>query len=154
VPSVTLARYSERVVNPMPIKPENLARYPADWPDIRNRILARAKMRCEICGLANGAIGQRDMQGIFRELSPAEAEIALIDGEKVIKVVLTIAHLDHTPENCADENLRAMCQQCHNRYDVNHRCDSRKVIAGQIPLFSVPSVPSARYPERVVNPEP
>jgi hypothetical protein len=36
-------------------------------------------------------------------------------------VVLTVAHLDHTPENCADDNLKAMCQRCHNRYDMPKR---------------------------------
>jgi hypothetical protein len=35
-------------------------------------------------------------------------------------VVLTVAHLDHQPENCADDNLKAMCQRCHLRYDVPH----------------------------------
>ena len=31
----------------MPIKPENRHRYPADWKDIRQRILTRAGYRCE-----------------------------------------------------------------------------------------------------------
>ena len=31
----------------MPIKPENRSRYPADWPEVRERILARAGYRCE-----------------------------------------------------------------------------------------------------------
>jgi hypothetical protein len=35
--------------------------------------------------------------------------------------VLTVAHLDHTPENCADENLKALCQRCHNTYDMPMR---------------------------------
>jgi 5-methylcytosine-specific restriction endonuclease McrA len=36
---------------------------------------------------------------------------------RMTDVVLTIAHLDHQPENCAPENLRAWCQRCHLRYD-------------------------------------
>jgi hypothetical protein len=33
-------------------------------------------------------------------------------------VVLTVAHLgDPSPENCAEDNLKAMCQRCHLRYD-------------------------------------
>lgn len=36
-------------------------------------------------------------------------------------IVLTTAHLDHRPENCADDNLKALCQQCHNRYDAPMR---------------------------------
>ena len=41
-------------------------------------------------------------------------------------IVLTIAHLDHTPENCSDDNLKALCQRCHNRYDAEHRKQTRK----------------------------
>lgn len=36
-------------------------------------------------------------------------------------IVLTVAHLDHTPENCDDANLLHMCQGCHNRYDAPMR---------------------------------
>lgn len=38
-----------------------------------------------------------------------------------VRVVLTVAHLDHTPENNDPTNLRAFCQFCHNRYDRAHR---------------------------------
>jgi glyoxylase-like metal-dependent hydrolase (beta-lactamase superfamily II) len=44
----------------------------------------------------------------------------LADGDKVTYIVLTIAHLDHTPENCADDNLKALCQRCHLAYDHDH----------------------------------
>ncbi|MES1977541.1 MAG: hypothetical protein V4451_05860 [Pseudomonadota bacterium] len=39
---------------------------------------------------------------------------------KLIKIVLTIAHLDHTPENCDPANLRAWCQRHHLAYDQAH----------------------------------
>lgn len=42
------------------------------------------------------------------------------DELRIIRIVLTIAHLDHTPENCADDNLRAWCQRCHLAYDAKH----------------------------------
>lgn len=42
------------------------------------------------------------------------------------QVVLTVAHLDHTPENCSDDNLRAMCQRCHLAYDKGHHERSRR----------------------------
>lgn len=83
----------------MPIRPENLARYPADWPQISERIRAREGNRCKWCGAANG------------QPHPDTGS----------KVVLTVAHLDHQPENCADENLAALCQRCHNRYDGPER---------------------------------
>lgn len=89
----------------MPIKAENKARYPANWKEIRAAILERANNKCEFCGIENYTI--RD------------------NGSKV---VLTIAHLDHTPENCTSENLRALCQKCHNTYDAKHRAQTRKAV--------------------------
>ena len=40
--------------------------------------------------------------------------------------MLTVAHLDHTPENCSDpDNLKALCQKCHLNYDRHiHRRNS------------------------------
>ena len=29
-----------------------------------------------------------------------------------------MAHLDHDAQNCADDNLRALCQRCHLTYDA------------------------------------
>jgi hypothetical protein len=40
-------------------------------------------------------------------------------------VVLTVAHLDHMPEHCDDDNLMAMCQRCHLSYDADHHAASR-----------------------------
>jgi hypothetical protein len=36
-------------------------------------------------------------------------------------VVLTVMHLNHQPEDCADENLLHGCQRCHNAYDAPER---------------------------------
>ena len=80
----------------MPIKPENKKLYPKNWKEIRQRILERAGNRCEFCGAENG------------KPHPETGSI----------VVLTIAHLDHDPTNNAPENLRALCQRCHLRYDA------------------------------------
>ena len=83
----------------MPIRPENKARYPKDWKAISLSIRERAMQRCEECHASNG------------EPHPVTRS----------KVVLTVAHLDHQPENCAPSNLRAWCQRCHNRYDAPMR---------------------------------
>ena len=90
----------------MPIKPENRKRYPADWKQIRKRILDRAGNRCEFCGVENHSL-RTNNRG------------------KLVMIVLTVAHLDHQPENCDPDNLRALCQRCHNRYDAKHRAETR-----------------------------
>lgn len=88
----------------MPIRPENKARYPEDWKAISRRIRARAGNRCE------GS----------PEYPYCRAENHKPHPETGSKVVLTVAHLDHRPENCAEDNLRAWCQRCHLRYDAEH----------------------------------
>ena len=102
----------------MPIRPENAARYPDDWNEISLRIRRdRAKWQCEWCGAVHG------------QPHPVTGSI----------VVLTVAHLDHCPENCADENLAALCQRCHNGYDAPFRRKNRRdrldKINGQTTLF-------------------
>ena len=44
----------------------------------------------------------------------------------VPRSVLTIAHLDHQPENNELSNLMAMCQRCHNTYDAPNRTRNRR----------------------------
>ncbi len=102
----------------MPIKPENRKRYPANWKQIRADILERAGHKCEFCGVPN--YSYRIKSGEWTR-NPMQAETwCVVDGEKVTRIVLTVAHLDHTPENCDPDNLRALCQRCHLRYDAEH----------------------------------
>ena len=87
-------------------------RYPKDWKQIRERILKRSGERCEClgeCGL------HHDRRCI--EINRGIANYA--NG----KIVLTIAHLDHDEENhnVKDSRLKALCQRCHLRYDVDEK---------------------------------
>lgn len=147
----------------MPIKPENRHRYPADWPAVRDRILQRAQMRCEHpgCGARQYDVGiWRRVDGEWRWLefdrnrpTYADAKQAAAEHhfarygdeptprghEKIIVIVLTIAHLDHQPENCADDNLRALCQRHHLAHDAeHHRANAkatRRAKSGTLELF-------------------
>jgi hypothetical protein len=95
----------------MPIRPENRGRYPADWPEISQRIrFERAQRRCE----CEGECGRGTHAGRCPNI---HGQSAYGTGSKV---VLTVAHLNHTPEDCRDDNLRAMCQGCHLHYDIEH----------------------------------
>lgn len=42
-------------------------------------------------------------------------------------VVLTVAHLNQEPWDMREENLRALCQACHNRLDASARARNRAV---------------------------
>lgn len=101
-----------------PIKPENKARYPKDWKAIVATVRTRSGNHCECvgeCGLehANGRCNRKNGQRIGF-------------GDRGSHVVLTTAHLDHTPENCDLSNLRHMCQRCHLRYDREHHARTRR----------------------------
>lgn len=89
----------------MPIKPENRALYPRDWKAIRAEVLRRSGDKCELCGVANHSLRE--------------------DNDRVVWIVLTIAHLDHDPTNNGAPgdrpNLAALCQKCHNRHDAKMR---------------------------------
>jgi 5-methylcytosine-specific restriction endonuclease McrA len=76
-------------------------RYPSDWEVISKRIrFERGGNKCEWCGAEN--------------YQPHP-----ITGGKVI---LTVAHYpDSDPMNCAEDNLHALCQRCHNRADAPMR---------------------------------
>lgn len=110
----------------MPIKAENKKLYPKNWKEIRQRILERAGNKCEFCGVENHAVGYRNKDGEFVESIGIQQEADELDGEKLFKIVLTVAHLDHDPTNNDLSNLRALCQKCHNNYDKEHRKETRK----------------------------
>ena len=106
-------------------------RYPTNWREISLRIRARSGGRCECageCGLHRTTPGPRrccETNG-----SPAKWARG--------KVILTVAHLgapklDGTPGDphdkmdVRDENLKAMCQRCHLRYDAKeHAANARE----------------------------
>ena len=130
----------------MPIRPEERARYPRDWKAISLRIRERAGNVCEWCGVPNGALITRDLRLTARRPNGAapwrlHQHSGVCMGERcgATQIVLTVAHLDHTPENCADENLRALCQRCHLTYDAAHHASNARATrakrSGQGNLF-------------------
>jgi hypothetical protein len=94
----------------MPIKPENRARYPANWKSIVAQVRERSGNRCE------GSPRWPECRAENGEPHP----------ETGSKVVLTTAHLDHVPENCDLSNLRHWCQRCHLVYDAEHHAQNAR----------------------------
>jgi hypothetical protein len=87
--------------------------YPENWKEISLAIRERSGGRCECegeCGL------HRTHPGPRRCIEVNGRPATFARG----KVILTVAHLNHTPSDCRPENLKAMCQRCHLRYDVDH----------------------------------
>lgn len=127
----------------MPIRPSQRARYPKDWKAIAAGIRKRASDRCECngeCGDAhpqafgtararggrwccyakNGETIARYRDEPVRFLTSSQFEGGEYDLDGLldpVRVVLTVAHLDHDPSNCDPANLLACCQRCHLRID-------------------------------------
>ena len=88
----------------MPIKPENRARYPKDWKAIVAQVRERSGDKCEgspafpDCRVANGAVGYREggrwvQLGESADEAGLASDVAMLDGHKVVRIVLTTAHL-------------------------------------------------------------
>ena len=123
----------------MPIRPENKGLYPANWKEVVAGIRERSEDRCELCGVINGQHIQRNAEGslwryqeapgiCFHIGTYAKHYVAPVaeTWRKPIRIVLTVAHLDHDPRNNDPENLRHWCQYHHNLYDAAHRAENRK----------------------------
>lgn len=85
----------------MPMERE---RYPANWEEIALAKKNSVGWRCEVCGMQCRRPGEK------------------FDTHKR---TLTVAHLNHTPEDCRPENLMAMCAGCHLKYDARHHAETR-----------------------------
>ena len=114
-----------------PLRAADKRRYPCNWPQISKSIREdRARGRCECTGEC-GAGHEGRCEARNGQPHPIAGS----------RVVLTVAHLDHTPANCDPANLRVMCQRCHLRYDPDlHRANAAWTRAGrpdvQLELFS------------------
>lgn len=119
--------------------PCNYKDYPANWKtELRPAILERDGHKCKFCKVPNGLWIARGMWNGVDVWQNDDGQIYRADnGEYVgdnyvgevweekdggmVKIVLTIAHLDNDLKNNDYSNLAALCQRCHNRHDKEHR---------------------------------
>lgn len=137
--------------------PIDYSKYPPNWrTEIVPRILERAGNKCEWCDLDNYqfvhsvplkvCIDGRykikrfwlSTESDFKRMEP----FALGGEVNKVKVVLTIAHLDHDEENhdVDDSRLAALCQYCHLNYDAKEK--HRRALA-KTETFNFGDVPKA-----------
>jgi len=123
--------------------PVDYRKYPPNWrSEIVPRILKRAGDCCEFCDIENGinvysaSIESRNQvsgnwgyrQFWFESKKEMGRVKDMIKSSKIIKVVLTIAHLDHDESNhkVSDDRLKALCQYCHLNYDIREKVKRKK----------------------------
>lgn len=110
--------------------PMDRKRYPANWEEIALQVKSEANWTCEECGRPCRCSGESkgDLEDrIYNEHAQwwddlweteDDDEFGEIRFMKPQRFVLTVAHLDHIPENCDRANLKALCAPCHCRYDL------------------------------------
>jgi len=111
--------------------PINYNKYPPNWKrEIRPRIMKRANNTCEYegCTFKHLQLVYRGKKNNriywYNTLDEAIKECGeFLVFKDPVKVVLTIAHLDHdeTNWNVSDDRLKAMCQLHHCRYDAKEK---------------------------------
>lgn len=81
---------------------------------------------------------QRWTHAEAREFAAAVWESNPLEPRPIV-IVLTVAHLNHEPEDCRPDNLAAMCQRHHLAYDVEHHRETaqatRQARSGNLELF-------------------
>jgi len=83
------------------------ALYPPNWDAIALAVKQAANWTCEECGRECWKPGE------------ITSEAIQADRSRWATFTLTVAHLNHRPEDCRPENLRALCAPCHCRYDLS-----------------------------------
>ena len=119
--------------------PIDYSKYPPNWKtEIVPRILHRADNCCEFCGVENGkeltsvplrikSDGRYKIKRLWitdpSDVYRLKLHNTRAGESKIVKVVLTVAHLDHDEENhdVKDDRLKALCQPCHLNYDASEK---------------------------------
>lgn len=101
--------------------PINYLRYHPDWKDIiRPEALKRAKHRCQKCFVPNRALIIYDSEDHWLQVDDLISNECKKTGQKIIRIVLTTAHLNHLVIDNRPENLNMLCQRCHLNHDREH----------------------------------
>jgi hypothetical protein len=124
-----------------------------EWRAIRKRIGERSGWKCETCGaphmtvVARGSYGGRDAYLVVDTgevfcaetgLKMTEMKLSDFNAYRVLKIILTVAHLNHDETDSRDGNLAHLCQRHHLRLDAKQHARNaartRRARGGQLDL--------------------
>jgi hypothetical protein len=112
--------------------PMNRKLYPKNWNAIALAIKTEVNWTCENCGRPCRRPGESDGEledRIYNEHAQwwddlweteDDEEFGEAEHMKPVRFTLTVAHLDHQPENCDRSNLRAWCSVTTPCYTCQH----------------------------------
>lgn len=109
----------------------NAADYHPDWRSISRQIREQADQRCEWCGVRNGAVGARDLAGVWHDeadldrMNASLGEVLFGEYPALVRVVLTVHHQCRDDgcdrRTCHDPaHVVALCQKHHLDADRPH----------------------------------
>lgn len=127
--------------------PMNRKLYPSNWRTIALIVKTLAGWECQNCGRPC-LEPEQDWFDFVHDLARTQSKwydetFEEKNGgyvEKKGRFVLTVAHLDHDPEN-PEPRLKALCPACHNKHDAPNRARNakktrhKKKHRGQLKLF-------------------
>lgn len=119
--------------------PVNRKDYGPDWDDIAHEVKAAADWCCEWCGAPHLQVirrtgqewGQWQRVEFITETTGAQVETSQLSWKRLkyhrlVRVILTTAHLDRDHRNHDRNNLAALCQRCHLRHDIRQHIANRR----------------------------
>ncbi len=115
-------------------------RYPDDWDAIALQIKTEAGWKCQECGRECRRSGETLSDFIDRVVTETPSQLLDEIIDKPARFILTVAHLNHIPEDCRRENLKALCSVCHCRYDLKAMARKKRLkreYHGQQRLFDL-----------------
>jgi hypothetical protein len=103
--------------------PMDRSLYPDNWDELALAIKTEANWCCTECGRPCRQPGEA-ISALYERL-PDSWKVSLwwetigdIREPRPGRFKLTVAHLDHVPQNCDRTNLKALCAPCHGTYDL------------------------------------
>lgn len=95
--------------------------YPVNWDAIASQIKVEANWCCEFCGRAcirPGELLEEFCDRIRTTDNPDDCPVVADFRTYPRRYLMTVAHLNHIPQDCDRANLKALCNSCHCRYDL------------------------------------
>ena len=128
--------------------PMDRSLYPENWDELALAIKTEANWRCTECGRPCRQPGDSSEEAIARIEQSNHRKVSELwdvveDAKPVARLgrfKLTVAHLNHLPEDCDRNNLKALCAPCHGTYDLRQMGRKRVLKAersGQLRLDDV-----------------
>jgi hypothetical protein len=132
--------------------PMNRKLYPPNWEAIALQIKEAANWQCQECGkpcrkpkvdwldFVNWLLKEGYLDWYYQSADYISSDESGEWGykERPQRFTLTVAHLNHQPEDCRPENLKALCAPCHVRYDTSQMPLKKRLKAerlGQLTLL-------------------